>query len=182
VAENASQCIYRPEVRKVSCRGPTGSIVDCPVKVDFTHPDSFKFDVFGLRRDPVKSFVTPVEDRLYELYPRSLDNTTYLDFKIVDGETPVELYFYWGEKSTESGLRVTDRKCFVQLVEGVINKSSLRQVVTVAGNKGEIELFGEILVAEKPATKRWLGFGWPWFGGLGFGFGWGLGWGLPFWG
>jgi hypothetical protein len=149
----------------------------CAVKIEFSHSESFKFDVFGLRRNPVKSFVTPVEDRMYELYPRKLDNTTYWNFKVVDGETPVELYFYWGEKGTESGIRVVERKCYVQLVENVFNKASLKQVVTVDGGK-EVELFGEVLVAEKPANKRWLGFGFPWLGG----FGWGLGWGLPLWG
>jgi len=179
IAENASQCIFNPEVKRISCRGPSG-IVECPAVIELTTPRTFKFDVFGLRRDSVKSFVTPVETRRYELYPRKLDNVTYLNYTVTIGEKPVELYVYYGEHTTESGLRFTDKKCFLSFVDVVVDKSTLKHEVTLESGT-VVELFGEVLVAEKPPSKRWLGFGFPWLG-MGMGWGWGMGWGLPLWG
>jgi len=181
VAENSSQCIYRPEVRTLACRGVSG-LVECPASLEF---GPFQFEVLGIRRNPIKSFVTPVESRFYELYPRKLDNQTYQNYTVVSGEKSVELYLYFAETNTTgvSGVRVTERKCFTRLVDVVFSVSKAHHVVHVEGvTTGEVELFGEILIAEKPANKRWLGFGWPWLGwGMGM-WGWGLGWGLPFWG
>jgi len=183
VAENASQCIYRPEVRTLTCRGPNG-LVECPAATEF---GSFQFDVLGLRRDTVKSFVTPIENRKFELYPRKLDNVTYLNYTVfVQGEKPVELYLFFSETNTTevSGIRVIDSKCFVRIIDVVFNGSKARHVVQIEEGT-HVELFGEVLVAEKPSNKRWLGFGMPWFGGMGWGmggWGWGMGWGLPLWG
>ena len=180
VAENASQCIYRPEVRTLGCRG-VGGLVECPASLEF---GSLQFEVFGIRRDAVKSVVSPVESRVFELYPRKLDNQTYQNYTVVVGEKPVELFLYFGETSTSSGIRVTDRKCYTRLIDVVLGVSKARHVVSVVEGTvtEQVELIGEVLVAEKPANKRWLGFGFPWLGwGLGL-WGWGLGWGLPFWG
>jgi hypothetical protein len=178
VAENSTQCIYRPEVKTLTCRGPTNNLVECPALTEF---GSFSFEVLGIRRAPVKSFSTPLETRKYELYPRKLDNQTYLNFIV--GEDKTEVYLYFGETSTGTGIRVTDRKCYTRMIEVVFDASKAHHPIKVEGmSDNSIELFGEVLVAEKPSNKRWLGFGWPWFGwGLGM-WGWGLGWGLPFWG
>jgi hypothetical protein len=181
VAENASQCIYRPEVRSLTCRGSSG-LVECPAALEF---GSLQLEVLGIRAHPIKSFVTPVESRVYELYPRKLDNQTYGNYSIVTGDKTVELYLYYGETNSTGtvGVRITDLKCYSRLIDVVFSVSKAHHVVPVQGvTTGEVELFGEILIAEKPANKRWLGFGFPWLGfGLGM-WGWGLGWGLPFWG
>lgn len=181
VAENASQCIYRPEVRTLACRGVSG-LVECPAVLEF---GPFQFEVFGIRRNPVRSVVQPIESRVYELYPRKLDNQTYENFTFVSEqvERPVELFLYFSETNStgQFGVRITEGKCFTRLVNVVFDVSKANHVVRVL-NGGEVELFGEILIAEKPANKRWLGFGFPWLGwGMGL-WGWGLGWGLPFWG
>lgn len=118
------------------------------------------------------------------MYPRKLDNQTYQNYTVVVDEKPVELFLYFGETSTSSGIRVTDRKCYTRLIDVVLGVSKARHVVSVVEGTvtEQVELIGEVLVAEKPANKRWLGFGFPWLGwGLGL-WGWGLGWGLPFWG
>jgi len=176
VAENASQCIFRREAKKLSCRG-LGGIVECPAGIEFEGAFPANFEVFGLRRDEDKSKVTPIENRIFELYPRTLDNGTYLNFtvKSAAGE-PVELYLYYGEEVSHSGLRVTERKCFVRLIDVVFNKAAAKQVVEIKDG-GHVELFGEILATAKP-TKRFL---FPWLFGMGL-WGWGLGWGLPFFG
>ena len=139
-----------------------------------------QFEVFGLRRDQDKSFVSPIENRIYELYPRRLDNETYVNYTVtVEGKT-AELYLYYAPTSTRVGLRVTEPKCYVKIIDIVFNKSVAKQVVEIKSG-AHVELFGEILAVEKPTQKRWLGFGFPWLWGMGL-WGWGLGWGFPFWG
>lgn len=179
VAENSTQCIYRPEVRKLACRGVSG-IVECPANIEWPFGQvPSKFEVFGLRRDPIKSSVTPIESRMFELYPRRLENETYVNYTVtVEGKT-VELYLYTATNATEVGLRVQDAKCYVRLIDVIFNRSDAKQVVRIE-NGGHVELFGEILAVEKPTQKRWL-FGLPWLMGLGL-WGWGLGWGFPFFG
>jgi hypothetical protein len=180
VAENATQCIFRPEVKKLACRG-IGGIVECPAVIEWTFGElPTKFEVFGLRRDIDKSSVTPIENRIYELYPRRLDNETYVNYTVTVEGKSVELYLYYAPTSTHSGLRVTDSKCYVRVNDIVFNRSTAKQVVEIK-NGGHVELFGEVLAVEKPAQKRWLGFGFPWLWGMGM-WGWGLGWGFPFWG
>ena len=178
VAENASQCIYRPEVRTLGCRGVQG-LVECPAVLEL---GSGHFEVFGIRRS---KDVTPVESRIFELYPRKLDNQTYENYTVIVDEKPTELNLYFAESKTSAGIRVTDKKCYIRLVQVVLDASKANHEVPVTGLAGiaeKVELFGEVLIAEKPNNKRWLGFGFPWLGfGLGM-WGWGLGWGLPFWG
>jgi hypothetical protein len=140
---------------------------------------SLKFPVFGIRRDVELSERTPIEDSVFELFPRKIDNTTYMNSTMVVEGKPVEILLYWNEKAIHAGYRVTEVKCYRRLIEKVFVPSTLRQLVKLE-NGEEIHLFGEVLFADKPQQKRWLGFGFPFFGaGL---FGWGLGWGLPFWG
>jgi hypothetical protein len=182
VVTNATQCIYRPTVKILSCRGPEG-IVECPAVVELDSMTPMNLEVFGIRRHEVLSTVKPVETTLWPLYPRKLDNTTYMNTTfLVDGK-PLEVYLYWGEKTVHHGVRVTEMKCYTRIVETVFRPSTEKHVVHV-DTGDSVELFGEVLLTEKALHKRWLGFGLPWFGGLGWGFGlgWGMGWGLPFWG
>jgi len=180
IAENASQCIYSPETRSMSCRGMSG-LVECPASMDL--PKDVKVEVFGMRRHPVKSMVAKIDERVFELYPRKLDNSTYLNYTVLVEGKPVELYLYYADSTSEtmSGVRVSDKKCFVRLVNVVLSQATTEHEVKVEGTELKVDLFGEVLNAEKPNNKRWLGFGWPWLWGMGM-WGWGLGWGLPFWG
>lgn len=167
-------------MKVLACRGPNG-IVECPAELEVSRLGSIKFEVYGIRKDEVLSHRIPVEESRYELFPRKLDNSTYVNNTvIVDGE-PVELFLYFGEKSVSSGVRVVDKKCYIRLVDVVYTPSTEAHVVKLE-NEQEVSLFGEILIAEKPAHKRWLGFGFPWLGMGALGWGWGLGWGLPLWG
>jgi len=190
IAENASQCIFSPESKTIACRGSNG-LVECGAALEILAAN-VSAEVFGLRRHPIKSFVSAIDERVFELYPRKLDNTTYLNYTLIVDDKPVELYLYFGETQTRAGLRVTEKKCFKRLVNVVLSQATAEHEVKVDGTELSVDLFGEVLNAEKPASKRWLGFGFPWMGmgmgmgmGLGMGmgmWGWGLGWGLPFWG
>jgi hypothetical protein len=180
LSDNATQCIYRSESKKLACRSISG-IVECPAVIEYKFGKvPTNFEVYGLRRDPIKSEVSPVESRIYELYPRPLDNSTYVNYTVTVNDKTVELYLYGSSEPTYTGLRVSDVKCYVRLIDTVFNRATARQVVEVKSGL-HAELFGEILAVEKPAQKRWLGFGFPWLWGLGM-WGWGFGWGFPFWG
>lgn len=182
VSENATQCIYRAELKKIACRG-IGGIVECPAMVEWKFGKvPTTYEVFGLRRDPIKSYVSPVESRIYELYPRTLDNSTYLNYTLtpIGADKITQLYLYGAAETIYDGLRVSDVKCYVRLIDVVFNRASAQQVVEVKTGF-HTELFGEILAVEKSQQKRWLGFGFPWLFGLGL-WGWGFGWGFPFWG
>lgn len=174
-AANSSQCIYRVDTRQISCRGPREVVVECPAVLETAALGQRRYEVFGLCRVEGEVADLKAESRRYWLYPREIDNTTYLDRRVeVDGKS-VELYLYYGEKTSETGLRVTDLKCYERLVE-LYTSSVINHEVKVLDRT--VSLFGEILVADKPAHKRWLGWLSPWS----WGWGWGLGWGYPYWG
>jgi hypothetical protein len=178
-AGNSTQCIYRPEIRLLACRGVDRTfVVECPAVLELSAINSTRrFEVFGIARVEGKD----VEARLvrYNLYPRRIENNTYEDRRIrIDGERVVDLTLFTAEESgVESGVRVSDVKCYERLVE-LFRRSTHRQEIRIG--EEQVNLFGEILVSDKPATKRWVGWLNPW--GFGLGWGWGLGWGLPVWG
>jgi len=162
---NVTQCVYKPDLKIIGCRGLTGDL-ECPAILDIKGESIYK--VFGLGFVPE---LTNVKSDLvrYWLFPRSLDNITYVNHTItVDGGVR-DLFLYYGDRFVEYGLRVTDIRCFERLV------ALIRTSVGTVGTS----LFGEVLVFDKEVSKRWLwGYGW----GLGYG-GWGyggLGYGYPY--
>jgi hypothetical protein len=179
VIANVSQCAYRPELKLLACRG-TEQFVECPTEFESSPLGKFKFHVFGLRRDEFMSNRTVVEESVFELFPRRIDNTTYMNSTILVDEKPVDVFLYFAEKALHAGLRVTDAKCYHRLVQNVFASSLDTHFVKLESGE-KVALFGEILLADKPVNKRWLGFGYPWLSGLGS-WGWGAGWGLPYWG
>ena len=176
VAANSSQCIYRVDPGLLSCRGgPKEEVIECSAVLETRGLGSRRCEVFGLRRME-KEADQKIESIKYYLYPREMENTTYLDRVVeVEGQK-IELYLYYSDKFVSNGLRVTDLKCYEKLVTGVYEKSTASHEITIGEEK--VSLFGEILIADKPAHKRWIGWLSPWS----MGWGWGLGWGWPFWG
>jgi hypothetical protein len=173
---NTSQCVYRSEERLFSCRGPSG-IVDCGAVTEFGALGERRFDVFGLGR--WSSEIERVEDIRYWLYPRSVDNTTYMNHTIVINGEPIDLFVYYGEKFLFTGIRVTELKCYERLVE--LFRLSVAEHTPIIGGieREESRLFGEVLFMDKQLKKRWWG-GWGW--GAGWGYGWGWPYGLGWWG
>ena len=150
VAVNSTQCIYRIDAGLLSCRGgPKEEVIECPAVVESKGLGSRRFEVFGLRR--MEKVAEKIESTLYYLYPREMENTTYLDRVLEVEGKKIELCLYYSEKSDRVGLRVTDLKCYERLVSDVYERSSINHEVTVGEEK--VSLFGEILVADKPAHK-----------------------------
>lgn len=179
---NSSQCIFRPEEKMFSCRSSVET-VECPAICDTTilgEKRDSKFSVWGIG---IIGREQRIENVRYWLYPRKLDNSSYLNHTMVaDNGRVVDLVVGCGERFVDvAGLRITDCKCFERLVRMFDVSSRTPHMARLESEPTvvqEIPLIGEVLVLDKHVQKRWLwGFGW---GGMGLGWGWGgLGWGFP---
>ena len=176
--------MYRPIDKIFGCRG-LGGEVECPAVFEWPVSGVSSYKVFGLGIVP--EFVdAKVELVKYFLYPRQLDNITYVNHTIVLDGGVRDIFLYFGEKLVEYGFRVTDVKCFGRLI-GLIKGSSVERLIPLEGQTVTVPMIGEVLVYDKEVSKRWLygyGFGlglggWG-YGGLGYGLGYGMG--YPFWG
>ncbi|RNA32096.1 hypothetical protein BpHYR1_050502 [Brachionus plicatilis] len=168
VIANSSQCMYRPENKMLGCRG-SGEVIEC--EAVSTLPVGF--EVFGLGRETLEQ--VPVESQKFLLYPRASNETVYQNH-VVEVENVTRNVSLCHMESMEIGLRVPDVKCWARLVE-LFNASVGTQVVQVEQLEDDVALFGEVLVVDKKAQKRFLGFGllgWPLMHPL-F-------WGMPFFG
>jgi len=170
---NSTQCVYTPESKMFRCRGVShDSVVECPAIFEWEGVNSFS--LFGL------GFA---EAGRYFLYPRSLDNSTYLNHTLLTEGGVRDLFLYFGDKMVEFGFRVTDLSCFERLVS-LIKISSVEHDCSVVGGL-TVPMIGEALIINTEVTKRW-GFGYGYgmglggwgYGGLGMGYG--LGYGLGY--
>lgn len=209
---NGSQCIYRPELKTMTCRGSLG-LIECPAASNFSLLDTQKFQVFGIAKiflDDSEKLTTVEKSsalRRFWLYPRSLNSSTYLNRSIFVEDKWEDFELYYGENCTAYGIRITDLKCYERLVE-LFEQTKFEQVAklgtglddlevdsnataiianatTTSGD--EIRVFGETLLVEQSAQKRGFGRGFGGFGrgfgGFGRGFGFGFGFGRGFgWG
>ncbi|CAF0784614.1 unnamed protein product [Brachionus calyciflorus] len=170
-AGNNSQCVYRPQSRVLGCRG-SDNVVECETVGQLPQG----FEVFGLGRESLEGVVS-VESQRYWFYPRELNQTVYHNHTVQGQNTTEELSLFHLERNQTVGLRVPDVKCWTRLVE-LFNASVGVHVVPVLNSTTEVPLFGEVLILERQAQKRWLGLG---LLGLGLNpllFGWGGLWGV----
>jgi len=180
---NSTQCIFKPEEKSVSCRGSVET-VECSAVCDTSilgEKHNSKYSVFGIgmmsERDRVEGKIESVR---YWLYPRKLDNSSYLNHSVVaDNGRVVDVVVGCGERFVDvAGLRITDCRCYerlVRLFDDASRQPHMARLETEPTVVQEVPLIGEVLVLDKHVQKRWLwGYGW----GLGA-WGWG-GWGFPY--
>jgi len=185
---NSTQCIFRPEDKTVSCRGPVETI-ECPAICDTSilgEKHSNKYSVFGVGMQSEGARVEGrVETIRYWLYPRKLDNSSYLNHSVVaDNGRVVDIVVGCGERFVDvAGLRISDCRCYERLVRMFDEAARLPHMARLETEPTivqEIPLIGEVLVLDKHVQKRWLwGYGWGGLGGWGWG---GLGLGWPYYG
>jgi hypothetical protein len=176
--QNVTKCIFHHRTKTLNCHGFTGE-VECPAIFEVT--GDLEARVFGIGFVPELTNVK-VEQVRYWLYPRSLDNVTYVNHTTTVDGVVRDIVLYYGDKFVEYGIRVTDIKCYQRLVS-LVKGSSSGRVVTLESDlpvKPVVSLIGEVLIYDKEVSKRWLwGYGWG-LGGLGS-WGWnGLGYGYPY--
>jgi len=114
-------------------------------------------ELIGAKTDAVK----------YWMYPRSLDNMTYVNHIIMADGAFRDVFLYYGEKFVEYGFRVTDLKCFARLV-GLISGSP-EHMLPIESDiivESVVPMIGEVLVFDEEVSKRWLFGGFPYWGGF----------------
>jgi hypothetical protein len=177
---NTTQCVYVPGTHMFSCQFGRRH-VECSAVTNFT---TTTYHLFGIGRlGSMFTTKTPMNTYTYTLYPRALDNTTYV--------TSTDFTLYYGPNFIYNGIRIVNEACYTDLV-GLFNMIDEYHTVTVGTTP--VDFIGEILINDATVQKRWLwgygyGLGWPYFGwggwgglgfgGLGYGFGWPY---MGFWG
>jgi len=164
VVQNITQCMYKLVEKEIECRG-VGGEVKCPAVFEWPASGVPAYRVFGL--GVVPEFVDAKTELVrYWLYPRSLNNITYVNRTLVLDGGVRDIFLYYGEKFVEYGFRVTDDKCFGRLI-GLIRGSSVERMIPLESDlvvKPVVPMIGEVLVLDKDISKRWLWGGWPLFG------------------
>jgi hypothetical protein len=170
---NSTQCVYSSKKMELACKGDDDNeIIECSAEAKFGDL-SKDLTVFGISRIVDVSKEISRESVRYWFYPRSIDNATYRDHKVLDGSEQKDLVLYYSEKFIDFGIRVTDEKCYISIVQ-LFDGATMNHMVSVNGDeKEDISLFGEVLIANQETAKRYVtGFGWgiglsPWNGGWG---------------
>jgi len=161
---NHSQCIYRPEEKILSCKGGIET-VECSAFAEISVLGSRKFNLWGIGLIP-ELVDGKIESRRFWLYPRKIDNSSYLNHSVVtESGKIVDLVIYYSEKSSDlSGLRITDLKCWERIVRIFDISAKIPHMVRLETEPTvitEIPVLGEVLVYDKTVQKRWLwGYGW----------------------
>jgi hypothetical protein len=124
--------------------------------------------LFGIERLPVGTDV-PVEKALFHLYPRHVDNTTYLNYSVEIDGTAHDLVLYYGENFVHYGIRILDETCFEKIYK-VFTQVVDYHVIHLAtpSESVSVSLLGEVLIHDSVVAKRWL---------YGYGY-----WGYPYYG
>ena len=112
---NRTECVYTNDSNILSCHGPSG-VVECETELTWEYP--VQFELFGL---------SPCENHTdaYRVMPRKLDNTVWMDNKLVVEGVEKRVMLHGSEEyKEEMGLRVLEKKCWDRM--STLFKKSLR--------------------------------------------------------
>ena len=164
---NTTRCLYSTESKLLSCTG-IGGEVECDAFLELSVLGSRTFNFFGIGQLPLDYDFTKLELVKYFIYPRELDNTTYLGHSWPTTGSTVDLVLHYGETGVLSGVRVSTLSCWTRLVE-LLRGTVVTLPVRVTGLETDIPLIGEVLVNDRKLQKKWLwGLGYPSFGYYGW--------------
>ena len=127
-------------------------MIECPAEAKFEDL-SMHLTVFGIGRSS--------NDDQFWIYPREINSSVYSNHSLmVKGELK-DIVLYYSEIFKDFGFRITSLKCFKRLVHLFDTITNSHSVSINGSEKLEVELIGEILMASKDSSKRWLPiFGW----------------------
>jgi len=96
----------------ISCLGPQ-NLVECPVVFNSTW---FNTTAFGLGKIPTMNYTTtPIVDQQFFIFPRSVDNTKWLNSSTMFNNTWYNLTLHTTKSVATCGIRVVDSSCFANL-------------------------------------------------------------------
>jgi hypothetical protein len=160
-----TQCLYKPVDKMIECKA-IGENIECAAIFEWPVSGLPMIKGFGLGMIPeLNGLKTDLVK--YWMYPRSLDNMTYVNHIIMVDGIFRDVFLYYGEKFVEYGIRVTDSKCFGRLVN-LINGSPVHMLPIESDFiiKSAVSMIGEVLIFDKDVSKRWLFGGFPLWGGF----------------
>jgi len=149
-------CNFNTEKSLLACQGPSGGI-ECEVIANFTGlGDKKDFELYGIGNLWKVQKDVPVEKARFNLYPRLLNNTAWLNHTVAVENRSISLNLFHSPSYNSKffGYRVVDLKCyerFVKLFHSVpaVNYENVTIVNAFNGPAFNVSLFGEILV-QKP--------------------------------
>ena len=96
----------------LSCVAPKG-LVECPVVFNSTF---FNTTAFGLGKLTTMNYTTtPSDKQQFSIFPRSEDNTKWLNSTMMFNSTMYNLALYTTNATATCGIRVVDPACFANL-------------------------------------------------------------------
>ncbi len=112
------------------CTGAS-NLVECPVRFNLTEPDFRSFSIGKLEEDES----IDVSVIRIPLYPRTLDNLSWISSNIFVNETQRNYLIYHDEKlDREFGVRIPNVKCFRGMYE-LIGQSKFEQNISLSDNE-----------------------------------------------
>jgi len=145
------QCRYIHEREVLSCTASSG-VVDCGVVANFTGLVNQRYELYGLGREIVVE-KQPIELVRYNLYPRMLDNSAWLNSTIsVENKDVCFSLYHSFDYSKYYGYRVVDLQCYERLVN-MFRAVESYETVTIRPTVGtvpfNVSFIGEILYVNK---------------------------------
>jgi len=112
VAGVAGLCRLFTNESMLSCMGPK-SLVECSVVFNSTF---FNTTAFGLGKMATMNYTTTLSDKQqFSIFPRSEDNTKWLNSTLMFNNTLYNLTLYTTNATSTCGIRVVDPACFANL-------------------------------------------------------------------
>lgn len=113
VAGVAGLCRLFTNESMLSCMGPK-SLVECPVVFNSTFFNTTT--AFGLGKITTMNYTTtPSDKQQFSIFPRSEDNTKWLNSTLTFNNTMYNLALYTTNATATCGIRVVDPACFANL-------------------------------------------------------------------
>jgi hypothetical protein len=153
--EHRIACSYIADKSVLVCQRADAG-VECEVVANLTTQAPFKnYELFGIGNIWKFNASTPAAFTRYNLYPRLLDNSAWLNHTsaVAGGGKPVNLSLFHSATFVPNyyGFRVTESACYDKLVELIraVPLTSYENVTVVNSGNGpsrNVSLFGEILI------------------------------------
>lgn len=137
-------------------------VVECDAFANLTGLEEAKLTVFGIGSIPDAEKISKLESFKYFLYPRASDKKNYMNSAVPSNGSFIELFLYYNETSSLSGIRISNLKCYKKLVN-FFTKSTYNHLVKLKTAlyipQPQVSLLGQVLFVEKLNKKRW--YAWP---------------------
>jgi len=147
------ECVFYTQDSFVMCQG-ANTIIQCDASMHFDfNTTTTRFDFFGIEAAfPTPSSVGIPHDFSFNLYPRTQDNTLWLNHSILVDHQFYNFSLFHTSTTHTCGIQVLDFDCFSDLVT-FFTTSTFNYVIPLHTNEvfgfgeGNVTVLGDILIA-----------------------------------